>query len=227
MYNNKRQKDTRTLVREIFIEHPDWNARQIYDRYLVLIGDTNKAVTLNAVQKHVQELKEFSSTDEYKKLESPWHMGTLDGCHLPPEAIPLILLVQNYAELSPHPVLKTPPPQEPVTIRQARWIARFSYFYRDLKPKDAKKNLAAAQWLYHWSKIYSTQEIICELSGIPLDTSVLDKSLREGGSDFPAVAGNQWVLMHRDNSITVDSETEKQIKEKDGENNEGTHKAKE
>ena len=55
MNNRQRLKGTGVLISEIFSAHPEWNATKVYQRYLILIGDTTKAVTLNAVQKHLEK----------------------------------------------------------------------------------------------------------------------------------------------------------------------------
>lgn len=69
MNQHKRLKGTKALVKDIFIEHPDWNAKQIYDRYLILIADPQKAVTLNAVQKHIEEFKTTYYSEKFQALQ--------------------------------------------------------------------------------------------------------------------------------------------------------------
>lgn len=151
---NKRTKGTGEIVRDIFIHHPDWNARQIYDRYLILIGDVNKAVTLNSIQKHVQELKEINNSLEVQNLEAPWHTGTLVKYPLSAEALPHIFKVQAHHQLGK------------ITIRQARWVA---HLYPMIKDTDLLNSVSFR---------YALGEKISQLSGLPLfDASEYDKRL--------------------------------------------------
>lgn len=179
MNNYKRLKDTEALVREIFLSHPDWNARQIYDRYLILVGDTNKAVTLNAVQKHVHVVRK-----RYQKIQDtgndlPWNLDkTLD---LPAEAIAAIIKYKNetYQCIVMPPSLSdqdskyfvthegkrlTAIPRR-LTVREARWVARLY----------AVKSLKKASVLRYAVVVYSLLERLAELSGEPPDTSEADE----------------------------------------------------
>lgn len=178
MNQNKRPKDTKTLVRDIFAEHPDWNARQIYDRYLILIGDPNKAVTLNAIQKHVEDLKEIAHTKEFQDLESPWHIGLMEQYKIPPDAIPNILIVQNYLDKHPEYAL---------TVRQVIWISRLSSLASLAGGYARKDTFKMADKLWRWARTYAEYEIIWQLSGktLPADTTELDRSLRK--DDVPRV----------------------------------------
>lgn len=172
---NKRLKDTATLIREIFLEHPEWNARQIYDRYLILVGDANNAVTLNAVQKHVQVLKERYQKIQDTGLDAPWHLGTMLSSkrHISPEAIPYIFKVREWAIKHSEETL--------VTIRQAYWIGQFYPVIPDLrKAKDED-----IENLWKWSWVYATYEVVCELSNTDFNTTELDHSFWHGGTARP------------------------------------------
>jgi len=179
MNNHKRQKGTRELVRDIFIAHPEWNARQIYDRYLILLGDANNAVTLNAVQKHVEEFKRKYREIQESGLDNPWHLHqTLD---MPAEVIAHILEVKKVQPkwwVLP-PSLSDPNPEHYVikdnkkltaiprcmTVREARWVSRL-YAVKSLKKPEVLVMAVA---------IYSLLERLAELSGLPLDTSEVDE----------------------------------------------------
>ena len=171
MNQNKRAKDTGSLVRDIFIEHPDWNARQIYDRYLILIGDANMAVTLNAVQKHVEKAKAIYNSPEVQGLEALWHIGSLVEYPLPSDAIPYAFAVKYWAEKRKY---------LPVTIGQAIWISRLYVFTGNMEKLKPKIRDNAIGWLYHWSRIYRLEEIKSTLVGnLKYDTAVLDNLLME------------------------------------------------
>jgi hypothetical protein len=152
MYTNKRLKDTKSIVRDIFMEHQDWNARQIYDRYLALIGDTNKAVTLNAIQKHIEELKEILQKEIDMGSEEVWHLGISEG--ISAEAISRIIRIKK---LKPDKVLK---------VRQVRWINKLHATI----PKDDKD-------LYDASVIYAMSELACKMSKTTFDSSEYDLAL--------------------------------------------------
>jgi len=204
MYKNKRLKSTKTLVIEIFQAHPDWNGKQVYDRYLEMIEDPKQFRTLNAIQKQLEKIKPIM--EQIADLDKKWHLGTLKEHNIPAEAVPYILMVQDYAENYPDPVSNKP--QDPVTIRQVTWISRlysivaasgFKFKSDGLffKSND-KEKLKAASFLYDWSKVYATHEIACKLSNSPFNTTGLDKALRKG--DSPHVVGQQWIINHDDNS---------------------------
>ena len=204
--------------------HPGWSAAIIHKklaeailidrkaRYPGLSSEelSNKVKAslpgLSRVQKYLTEIQHrLKGTDE---LDRPWHLGDLLKYPLPSEAIIYIMLVQKYAEEYPDRVFKQP--QSPVTIRQARWIARLYSMIGDIyKPKD-KEKVNKAAFLYDWSKCYATHEIICAVSKTPFDTTELDTRLRKGGS--PLVTDKQWVIFDtKDRSFTVDPKTAEQF----------------
>jgi len=179
MKNNKRQKDTRSLVKDIFIAHPEWNARQIYDRYLILIGDTNKAVTLNAVQKHVEVLRGNYNKMLESGLDETWYLHhTLD---MSAEAIAHVLEVKkvmpewmvlppSLSEASPrHYVIMegkklTALPRR-MTMREARWVERL------YAVKSLKKTVVLSKAVC----VYTLLERLSKLLDTPLDTSEADE----------------------------------------------------
>lgn len=151
MYRNKRMRGTKEIVTDIFSEHPEWNARQVYDRYLLLV-DSKKAVTLNAVQKQLERIKPTASALLKEGLKQPWHMGTLIKHPLPPDVIPLILKSQK---------------QEPdivITIQMALWMGRF---YTTIKDLRYLVRVAYFYSIYEWKMKFTESE---------LDTSWLDNT---------------------------------------------------
>ena len=173
---------------------------------------------LRAVQARLPGIKDKFNSKEFQDLEAPWHLGALENYPLPSEAIPFILMVQSYAKNYPDPVLKTS--LDPVSIRQAKWIARLYPIVGDLvKKKKPKDNIPrAAAFLYHWSKVYTKHEVVCDLARISFDTYELDQGLRKGY--WPMVVNNQWILFNmKDRTLRVDPLTAQQLAnlEKDGE----------
>ena len=126
----KRLKGTREFVRDIFLRHPDWNARQIYDRYLILIGDTSMAVTLNAVQKHVEILRDPIKQLGATGLDSPWSIGSCEKHNIPADIISSLI---EYEQVG----------GPKLTNRQAKWFAK-------LKPVVFEMS-AAKRPLEDWS----------------------------------------------------------------------------
>lgn len=164
MNNHKRPNNTGTLVQEIFAAHPDWNAKRIYDRYVSMLGDANMAVTLNAVQKHVEGFKRLYE-EKQRKVDIPWHLGTLKDYPLQVDAIPYIFAVQDYVERKGF---------LPISIRVARWISHISVLFK--MPLNDEVTT-----IYQISSYYAEHETISALSGKEVfDTSELDTALRHG-----------------------------------------------
>lgn len=219
MYINKKLKGTKAIIIDIFKNHPEWNAAQIHKEYLARVPK-KEARTLNAIQKALEKIK-----PEYAKiqdLDKPWHLGSLEEYNLPSEAIPYVLAVQDFSEKYPDQLFKEP--RQPVTIRQAKWIARLygivaasGFKFKSNWPfKDNKVKVAA--YLYDWSKLYALHEITCKLSNIPFNTTELDLALRNGAN--PVVVEQQYIIAYDDKTFRVDPVTAKQLNgnnKKDGE----------
>lgn len=166
MNSNKRLKDTKNLVMEIHRQNMDWNARQIYERYLILIGDASKAVTLNAVQKHLEAFKDTERQNQF--LDRYWNLGLLIERPIHPDAIPYIFEIQAMLAKE----LPEVNPEGDIVVFQAEWIGR-------LYPvvKEARL-LFIVSWVYCQFQAYHI------LLNRPLNTSSLDKALREGNLSF-------------------------------------------
>lgn len=171
MNNHKRSKDTRTIVREIWLEHSEWNAREIYDRYLILIGDPNKAVTLNAVQKHVQFLNVNADRISKTGLDDPWHMGLLEKYQFPPEAVEKIFALMIEGRK--------------ITIRRAIWISRFCTLPISL------------DLLFFMAYRYAAGEFMSQLSGgAVFDTTTIDREFIDAILSKPEKA-KSYVAWHK------------------------------
>ncbi|HUV75696.1 MAG TPA: hypothetical protein VMW00_03460, partial [Dehalococcoidales bacterium] len=98
---------------------------------------------------------------------------------------------------------------DPVTIRQALWIARLhgiTLITRASKAKGKNKNLDLWGWLWAWSKAYAQ----CER--LALATTQLDKAIWQGA--WPITANNAVDLLYPD---VGKLETAIEITERDGE----------
>lgn len=111
----KRPKNTKEIVRKIFSDHPNWNAREIYDQYVIEVGGSQKAVTLNAVQKQIEKIKPHYEEMQKRGLDKPWSIGVCEkhqiSCNMAPILIREQLLRVN-TNLGPGHL----------TIREAKWL---------------------------------------------------------------------------------------------------------
>ena len=130
---------------------------------------------------------------EKSPVDNPWYLGTMKDYPLPPEVIPYLFLVQSFIEkfVENHPLairavvqfldkLGNPPPDTPLTIRQAIWISRL-YSTIDISKlrKEKDKTLAAVYFLWCWATAYSALEFNCHISNVDFDSTKLDKAFRK------------------------------------------------
>lgn len=172
---------------------------------------------LSSIQKYLSDNKD---RDKPSELDNTWHLGTIsnDKHPIPAEALPYIFLVQIFLDEEPD-FFKNPPPQEPLTIRQAIWISRLYSMIRAEQFKKIKYQKSIAAFLFGWAKAYSQREIECQLAGIDFDTTSLDKKYRnlEG---YPLTVNKTTIVFNKDRSFSIDTIDEKlleQFKKKDGE----------
>jgi hypothetical protein len=214
MYRNKRNKGTKELIKDILLQHPEWNARQIHDRYLILIGDVNKAVTLSAVQKVLEELRPKYQKIKDTGMENPWYIGTKMENPLSAEAVRYILRVQDWYEKAKNAdleneIIKNPfnsmdlrglaSVWRPVTVRQAKWI---SVLY-DISRDDI-------EYLWFISLYYAYFELMSELSNSPcFDTSAIDRNLLKGKRNFVIFAKNSFESLYNNKDISAIKSTNK------------------
>lgn len=211
------------IITEIWQEHVNkgWTAKEIQSevaKRIQLKWPSRYKLDwpgLRAVQDRLAKIKDNFESEEFQKLEASWHLYLMrmPEYQIPPEVVPDILAVQEWCvkEHPDVPLFKS----EPLTIRQALWIARLYGITRLLhagKAKGKNKSLDITKWLWLWSKAYAQYEILCYLSGTPPDTTKLDKAIWNGAT--PIAANNAVDLLYPDTSIW---ETVIEINEKDGE----------
>lgn len=156
---------------------------------------------LSSIQKY---LKDISGRDKPSELDNPWHMGTLDKHPIPAEALPYIFFVQSYLENYPD-WFNNPPPQKPLTIRQAIWISRLYTSIDSDKLKKAKMRPSIGNYLYGWAVAYAQRNIESDLAGIDFDTTTLDKSFRNFDG-YPVTVKNTSVVFNPETrSIKIDT----------------------
>lgn len=171
----------------------------------MILGSEKKAPGISAVQKYRADVLEPNFQAEKEKgLDKSWHLGTLEKHPLPAEALPFIFLVQEWLEKFPD-TFGNPPPQVPLTIRQAIWIGRLYTTIDKSKLKIKKLLPSIAKYLFLWSKAYATREIICKNAGMPfLDTTSLDKLYRQSAG-YPITADKTTVVFYPDRSFYIDT----------------------
>jgi hypothetical protein len=111
----------------------------------------------SAITKYVTELnKKYKAPAE---LDKPWSMAILDDYPqlFPPGVLPSVLDIYRYAiEIG-----------NIFTIRQAKWVARLSGFFKD---KDSKV-------LWFWALRYAGAEYLAHMTGGSFNTEKLDTAL--------------------------------------------------
>jgi hypothetical protein len=178
MNTRKRQKDTKEWVEEIFTAHPDWNARQIHDRYSQMVGPRD-AVGLSSVQKYLEEIKP-KYTDQEKEADAPWQLGYSKPAEISIESIPWLMELQ---------VCRKSYYSKPITFREAKWFSRLSGFRQtfsglpdflaETEIRDEKiRNNFLSHVIATWAKLYSYREKLDTIAGVMKpDYSDLDSYL--------------------------------------------------
>lgn len=163
-------------------------------------------------------------------LDTPWHLGLMaekdkEGnikhpeYNISPEAVPYIENIQNFIEKFPDTDLGLP--WKPLTIRQVLWAARLyrlseNYVQAFLSGKEGKRiakkenrnaDYYGGKFLLEFSIAYADAERIATLSGTELNTTELDKSLRN--REYPLVGwkdadGNPSVSLYNLKDSTVE-----------------------
>lgn len=218
-------EQVRELVGNLLTKDEKMTGKELKATVEEEIGGINYTLrTYQSIKKEMQpKINQIRSTG----LDKRWHLGALRDHDIPPTAVPVIRLVQQWADNCEDPV--THWSNEPVTIRQALWITRFCEIWEKpkvkewgkIKPKEEEELINFASYLYHWSLAYARRETICKILDIPFETYELDKAMSEDA--YPVVVGHTIVMhFHKDNSFAIDTAEPELLKqmenmEKDGE----------
>jgi hypothetical protein len=218
--NKPKVKGTRELVEDIFKEHPDWNASQVWDRYKLSLGNPNNARGLSAIQKHLEKIKPRYINLQAEGLDIPWTMANIKDKGVPAEVIPYITNVQAWAKtqidhIKPDDCFSLAREYLPITLRQAIWISRLYILagdWRHLKEQNIR-------WLWAWSRAYSLSEMQSKLLGNDKhDSSFLDTNLIAGAAID--IRGKAFFVMPKDGKTYMGIADEGVLKQiKDGEAN--------
>lgn len=131
------------IFQRILIEHDaDWTAKEMRNRfrkqferrYPELARVYPEFPAVNTVEKwraewHVEQKKrrEVLGKEEPGPLDLPWTVLTLPQYPLPPETLPVVLLVWKYCQTGDDDEVR----EHPLTVRQARWVAQLSGIIED------------------------------------------------------------------------------------------------
>lgn len=164
MVNGKEKlaKDWKQIAEGIFIDHPDWNAGQVYRQVKVVLGEARAPASVSSVQKEMPKWKRNYSPDRRWSL----------GAHIPQgNIVPLISLQR---QLSKH--------DRYLTVRRAHW---YSVLYPVLSPlleqaypDDKEQNELRIMQI---ASFYCREEQKAKINGEPvLDTTELDNEFLIG-----------------------------------------------
>ena len=120
---------------------------------------------LSTIQKYIKKTIEPNLKNrppEEKRLDEPWHLGTLVYYEMPTEAVPLAVFIQETRKNKK---------QLPLTVRQARWVGRLYGFVS--KVERAK----AAEMLDLWAGFYAREEQCSQLIDTPIEPSDFDSTV--------------------------------------------------
>jgi len=197
--------DVKRLIAKIYRQDKTQPAKVVLNKVHEELGQTEWP-KLSVIQRELKKNKDndvtLQSDAGVENPESSWHLGLMAKYNMLPEAVLYILTVQDWLEKYPD-WLNNPPPQEPLSIREALWVGRLYCVIDESRFKKPKYLPSIARFLYLWAKAYASREHICELSGTPFDTSNLDKGFRKLG--LPFTAGKTTAVFYSDKSFSIDT----------------------
>ena len=177
------------LIIDAYLEHPDWVAKQVQEWVDNEVRKKKLAVKgpgVSAVQKKLANYRTtLSKQTSHNTLRTPWSLGSLCQDDMSPEAILLVLAVQKFLRDQG---------DKPLTIPEAKWVARLSGFY------GPKLDTYALIELSLWAQWYAARELAAKVANIPLDTT---------DSDLAMAAGRIEVIAKYLGTTNMTSEVEK------------------
>ena len=157
-------ENIRQKIAVIYVDHPEWRAKEVEAELREELKD--KAPGLSSVQKELGRIRtrEAERSPEEEKLNRIWTIGDLALHEITPEAVRLLLLIQNQRGKELRAQLK---------VREALWVARL-YAVRESGPI---KQIRPLDLLASWGEAYALREKVCMISNTACDTSDLDEGL--------------------------------------------------
>jgi hypothetical protein len=160
-------QETKEKIVLIYLSNPDWTANKVREKLEETMG--NRCPGLSAIQKILQALR--NRRESATVLDKPWNLSALDTYPIPYDTLPAVINVWKmrerfrYTGCKINPSTPTIRSLRPLTIRQAKWASRLSYIIND------------TQELSHYCTEYAEGEKMFELSGLPFDSTDLDRSI--------------------------------------------------
>jgi hypothetical protein len=157
-------ENIRQEMAKIYVAHPDWRAKEVENELKEKLKE--KAPGLSSIQKELKRIRvrEDERSPEEENLNRTWTIGDLTKHELGPEAVRLLLLIQNERKREGRTLLK---------VREALWVARL-YAVREIGPIKQPMPL---DLLATWGEAYALREKVCTISNTICDTSDLDEGL--------------------------------------------------
>ncbi len=164
------------LWQELKKEGKDHSAGKVLAAAEAYVGTTNKKNLflpgLRKTQDIIKEARHKNSTLslEEKGMQEPWSLSTLDKYPIPPEALPAVLECWRY----------TINLGDPLTIRQAKWVARLYFIFTDITELTLN------------SGMYAYEELLSLISGTPMRNFELDNHLVMGYREVQTIKIPEW-----------------------------------
>jgi len=169
-------KEVKGLIRREYINNPKYTAEEIRGQVENILGMDEEQYGhlwpipkrwpgLSTVQHEIAKVKEEikkQSTEE-KEQEELWDMSTLGKYPIPPEVVPLVLEISMSSE-------------EPLTIREAKWLGRLGTLLSTILVQQGKA--PTVNFLRGIATYYATTERINMMMGERV-APVMDKILWE------------------------------------------------
>ncbi len=172
------------LIVDAYLEHPDWVAKQVQkavDDEVRRKGLATQGPGLSAVQKKLAAYRSsFNKQASLKTFKTPWSLGSLCDDDISPDATPVILAVQKLRRLQE---------EAPLTVPEARWVARLYRFVHPILETDALHSAVNEDKLNDlsiWAQWYAARELAAKVANIPLDTSDFDLAMAAGRMEIIA-----------------------------------------
>ena len=186
--------EVKRTIAAVYDAHKDWRAKQVQCE--VDIQMHGKGPGLSTIQKALTEIRrrdEHRGLDEPWSLNT---LDIKPEYELPPEVIPIVLeakhersliikrrlsgidtehsapIRREYDNMLPQrtqiALESLNEPLQPLSIREAKWIARIYYVLKDK---------VTFEGIYTWAVMYAGYQRLCELADVKCDTSSMDDGL--------------------------------------------------
>ena len=119
----------------------------------------------SAVSKELTHIRKKVNERGSDLLDMPFSLGAVVDHNIPAEAIPILLDMRAIERLSD-------PTEKPLTVRQARWVAKLYIATQKLEPSSTGSD---RQILRYLAVRFAEREKVCELYDQPYDNSDLDE----------------------------------------------------